>query len=152
MESIYDRYFQQDLSMLTTQIKAVDIEKQEEEEDGTSQFYEVIVEAIKGIPGYEALSEEDKKNYIYRLFGLIRAKDVLNLRDIREGTVERVQVRPSEAVNDEVSRNQEVSRKLSDMRSGRVKRQSRQYKRGIINLRGVEIDSPEENEDDFFFI
>lgn len=152
MESIYDRYFQQDLSMLTTQIKAVDIEKQEEEEDGTSQFYEVIVEAIKGIPGYEALSEEDKKNYIYRLFGLIRAKDVLNLRDIREETVERVQIRPSEAVNDEVSRNQEVSRKLSDMRSGRVKRQSGQYKRGIINLRGVEIDSPDENEDDFFFI
>ena len=152
MESIYDRYFQQDLSMLTTQIKAVDIEKQEEEEDGTSQFYEVIVEAIKGIPGYEALSAEDKKNYIYRLFGLIRAKDVLNLREIREETVERLQVRPSEAVNDEVSRNQEVSRKLSDMRSGRVKRQSRQYKRGIINLRGVEIDSPDENEDDFFFI
>ena len=152
MESIYDRYFQQDLSMLTTQIKAVDIEKQEEEEDGVGQLYEVIVEAIKDIPGYEALSAEDKKNYIYRLFGLIRAKDVLNLRDIREGTVERVQVRPSEAVNDEVSRNQEVSRKLSNMRSGIVKRQSRQYKRGIINLRGVEIDSPDENEDDFFFI
>lgn len=152
MESIYDRYFQQDLSMLTTQIKAVDIEKQEEEEDGTSQFYEVIVEAIKGIPGYEALSAEDKKNYIYRLFGLVRAKDVLNLREIREETLERVPVRPSEAVNNELSRNQEVSRKLSDMRSGRVKRQSRQYKRGIINLRGVEIDSPEENEDDFFFI
>ena len=152
MESIYDRYFRQDLSVLTTQIKAVDIEKQEEEEDGTSQFYEVIVEAIKGIPGYEALSEEDKKNYIYRLFGLIRAKDVLNLREVREGAVEGVRVRPSEAVNDEVSRNQEVSRKLSDMRSGRVKRQSRQYKRGIINLRGVEVDSPDENEDDFFFI
>ena len=152
MESIYDRYFQQDLSMLTTQIKAVDIEKQEEEEDGAGQLYEVIVEAIKDIPGYEALSAEDKKNYIYRLFGLIRAKDVLNLREIREETVERVQVRPSEAVDDEVSRNQEVSRKLSDMRSGRVKRQSRQYKRGIINLRGVEIDSPDENEDDFFFI
>lgn len=152
MESIYDRYFQQDLSMLTTQIKAVDIEKQEEEEDGVGQLYEVIVEAIKDIPGYEALSAEDKKNYIYRLFGLIRAKDVLNLREIREETVERVQVRPSEAVNDEVSRNQEVSRKLSNMRSGIVKRQSRQYKRGIINLRGVEIDSPDENEDDFFFI
>ena len=152
MESIYDRYFQQDLSMLTTQIKAVDIEKQEEEEDGTSQFYEVIVEAIKNIPGHETLSVEDKKNYIYRLFGLIRAKDVLNLRDIREGTVERIQVRPSEAVNDEVSRNQEVLRKLSNMRSGRMKRQSREYKRGIINLRGVEIDSPDENEDDFFFI
>ena len=152
MESIYDRYFQQDLSMLTTQIKAVDIEKQEEEEDGVGQLYEVIVEAIKDIPGYEALSAEDKKNYIYRLFGLIRAKDVLNLRDIREGTVERIQVRPSEAVNDEVSRNQEVLRKLSNMRSGRMKRQSREYKRGIINLRGVEIDSPDENEDDFFFI
>lgn len=152
MESIYDRYFQQDLSMLTTQIKAVDIEKQEEEEDGVGQLYEVIVEAIKDIPGYEALSAEDKKNYIYRLFGLVRAKDVLNLRDIREETVERIPVRPSEAVNNELSRNQEVSRKLSDMRSGRIKRQSRQYKRGIINLRGVEIDSPDENEDDFFFI
>lgn len=152
MESIYERYFQQDLSMLTTQIKAVDIEKQEEEEDGIGQLYEVIVEAIKDIPGYEALSEEDKKNYIYRLFGLIRAKDVLNLRDIREGAVESIQVRPSEAVNNEVSRSQEVSRKLSDMRSGRIKRQSRQYKRGIINLRGVEVDSPDEDEDDFFFI
>lgn len=152
MESIYDRYFQQDLSMLTTQIKAVDIEKQEEEEDGVSQLYEVIVEAIKDIPGYEALSAEDKKNYIYRLFGLVRAKDVLNLRDIREETVERIPVRPSEAVNNELSRNQGVSRKLSDMRSGRIKRQSRQYKRGIINLRGVEVDSPNEDEDDFFFI
>ena len=152
MESTYDRYFQQDLSELTAYIKTVDIEKQEDEEEITNEFHKIIVEAIKNIPGYEMLSVEDKKNYIYRLFGLIRAKDVLNLRDIREGTVERVQVRPSEAVNDEVSRNQEVSRKLSDMRSGRVKRQSRQYKRGIINLRGVEIDSPDENEDDFFFI
>lgn len=152
MESTYDRYFQQDLSGLIDYIKTVDIEKQEDEEEITDEFHKIIVEAIKNIPGHETLSVEDKKNYIYRLFGLIRAKDVLNLRDIREETVERVQVRPSEAVNDEVSRNQEVSRKLSNMRSGIVKRQSRQYKRGIINLRGVEIDSPDENEDDFFFI
>lgn len=152
MGSTYDRYFQQDLSELTAYIKTVDIEKQEDKEEITDEFHKIIVEAIKNIPGYEMLSVEDKKNYIYRLFGLVRAKDVLNLRDIREGTVERVQIRPSEAVNDEVSRNQEVSRKLSNMRSGRVKRQSRQYKRGIINLRGVEIDSPDENEDDFFFI
>ena len=152
MGSTYDRYFQQDLSGLIDYIKTVDIEKQEDEEEITDEFHKIIVEAIKNIPGYEILSVEDKKNYIYRLFGLIRAKDVLNLRDIREGTVERVQVRPSEAVNDEVSRNQEVSRKLSNMRSGIVKRQSRQYKRSIINLRGVEIDSPDENEDDFFFI
>ena len=152
MGSTYDRYFQQDLSELTAYIKTVDIEKQEDKEKITDEFHKIIVEAIKNIPGHETLSVEDKKNYIYRLFGLIRAKDVLNLRDIREGTVERIQVRPSEAVNDEVSRNQEVLRKLSNMRSGRMKRQSREYKRGIINLRGVEINSPDENEDDFFFI
>lgn len=150
MESIYDRYFQQDLSELTTYIKTVDIEKQEDEEEITDEFYKIIVEAIKGIPGYEMLSVEDKKNYIYRLFGLIRAKDVLNLRDIREGHVQRV--RPSESVDDEILRNDEITRKLSSMNTGRVKRKSHQYKRGIINLRGVEIDSPDEDDDDFFFI
>lgn len=150
MGSIYDRYFQQDLSELTAYIKAVDIEKQEDKEEITDEFHKIIVEAIKDIPGYEMLSVEDKKNYIYRLFGLIRAKDVLNLRDIREGHA--LRVRPSESVDSELLINDEVTRKLSSMNAGRVKRQSHQYKRSIINLRGVEIDSPDEDDDDFFFV
>lgn len=150
MGSIYDRYFQQDLSELTAYIKTVDIEKLEDKEETTNEFHKIIVEAIKDIPGYEMLSVEDKKNYIYRLFGLIRAKDVLNLRDIREGHAQRV--RPSESVDSELLINVEVTRKLSSMNTGRIKRQSNQYKRSIINLRGVEIDSPDEDDDDFFFI
>lgn len=150
MGSIYDRYFQQDLSGLTDYIKTVDIEKLEDKEEITDDFHKIIVDAIKDIPGYEMLSVEDKKNYIYRLFGLIRAKDVLNLRDIREGHADRV--RPSEPVVSELSANHEVTRKISNMNTGRVKRQSNRYKRSIINLRGVEIDSPDEDDDDFFFI
>lgn len=149
--SLYERFFQADLSSIIGRLSLSDEELPDEESDDRGEEYSnILQEAIKETPNFQLLTDEEKEIYMHFIFGTIKAGDMLAFDNAENSNHLSNTILTSETTQNEINRNERVRSRMNQFTNGNIQREAQRYKERLTQMEGAEIET-ENSEEEFFF-